>query len=126
MIWRFRLWLLEDPISGGRHKVIGSEDLYTSSDKYHCKSPPKAVGTAFAIDRAKDLNLSESKLDNSSIVICSFGDASANHATALSAFNTACWISAKAGMCQLFSYARIMGQVYQFPLKKNGLKKLFK
>ena len=89
----------EDPISGGRHKVIGSEDLLippqTSTIASHL---PKAVGTAFAIDRAKDLNLSESKLDNSSIVICSFGDASANHATALSAFNTACWIRTSLGI----------------------------
>ena len=41
----------EDPISGGRHKVIGSEDLFippqTSTIASHL---PKAVGTAFAID----------------------------------------------------------------------------
>ena len=88
----------EDPISGGRHKVIGSERLnippQTSTIASHL---PKAVGTAFSIDRAKDLSLSEGKLSNESIVLCSFGDASANHATALSAFNTACWISSQGG-----------------------------
>ena len=88
----------EDPISGGRHKVIGSYVLnlppQTSTIASHL---PKAVGTAFSIDRAKDLNLTESKLANESIVLCSFGDASANHATALSAFNTACWISSQGG-----------------------------
>ena len=88
----------EDPISGGRHKVIGSEKLnippQTSTIASHL---PKAVGTAFSIDRAKDLSLSEGKLSNESIVLCSFGDASANHATALSAFNTACWISSQGG-----------------------------
>jgi len=88
----------DDPISGGRHKVIGSGELnippQTSTIASHL---PKAVGTAFSIDRAKDLNFSESKLDNNSIVLCSFGDASANHATALSAFNTASWISTQGG-----------------------------
>lgn len=88
----------EDPISGGRHKVIGSEVLnippQTSTIASHL---PKAVGTAFSIDRARDLALSESKLFNESIVLCSFGDASANHAAALSAFNTACWVSSQGG-----------------------------
>ena len=88
----------DDPISGGRHKVLGSEELnippQTSTIASHI---PKAVGTAFSIDRARDLNLSESKLDNDSIVLCSFGDASANHATALSAFNTACLVSSQGG-----------------------------
>ena len=88
----------EDPISGGRHKVIGSEKLnippQTSTIPSHL---PKAVGTAFSINRAKDLSLSEGKLSNESIVLCSFGDASTNHATALSAFNTACWISSQGG-----------------------------
>ena len=43
----------EDPISGGRHKVIGSQVLYippqTSTIASHL---PKAVGAAFSIDRA--------------------------------------------------------------------------
>ena len=55
----------EDPISGGRHKVLGSDVLnippQTSTIASHL---PKAVGTAFSIDRAKDLDFSESKLDN--------------------------------------------------------------
>ena len=80
----------EDPISGGRHKVIGSKKLnippQTSTIASHL---PKAVGTAFSIDRAKDLNLETKELNIDSIVICSFGDASANHASALSAINTA-------------------------------------
>ena len=88
----------EDPISGGRHKVIGSERLnippQTSTIASHL---PKAVGTAFSIDRAKDLDIPESKLKYDSIVLCSFGDASVNHATALSAFNTASWISSQGG-----------------------------
>jgi len=82
----------EDPISGGRHKVLGSKELnippQTSTIASHL---PKAVGTAFSIDRAKDLDISERELKSDSIVLCSFGDASANHATALSAINTASW-----------------------------------
>ncbi len=88
----------DDPISGGRHKVIGSKKLnippQTSTIASHL---PKAVGTAFSIDRAKDLDISERKLKAESIVLCSFGDASANHATALSAFNTASWVSNSGG-----------------------------
>ena len=53
----------EDPISGGRHKVIGSKKLnippQTSTIASHL---PKAVGTAFSIDRAKDLNIKELKI----------------------------------------------------------------
>jgi len=84
----------EDPISGGRHKVIGSKMLnippQTSTIASHL---PKAVGTAFSIDRARDLDIKERELKGDSIVLCSFGDASANHATALSAINTASWIT---------------------------------
>ena len=88
----------DDPISGGRHKVIGSKELnippQTSTIASHL---PKAVGTAFSIDHAKGLDISERCLNDESIVICSFGDASANHATALSAFNTARLISNQGG-----------------------------
>ena len=88
----------EDPISGGRHKVLGSKELnippQTSTIASHV---PKAVGTAFSIDRAKDLDIQERELKGNSIVLCSFGDASANHATALSAFNTASWVTSQGG-----------------------------
>jgi len=88
----------EDPISGGRHKVIGSKELnippQTSTIASHL---PKAVGTAFSIDRARDLDIGERELDGNSIIICSFGDATVNHATALSAFNTANWVKSKGG-----------------------------
>jgi len=79
----------DDPISGGRHKVFGSLPLFippqTSTIASHL---PKAVGAAMSIRRASDMKI-ESNLAPDSIVICSFGDASANHATALSAFNAA-------------------------------------
>ena len=89
----------DDPISGGRHKVIGSKKLnvppQTSTIASHI---PKAVGTAFGIDRARDLKIKEKELESNSLVLCSFGDASANHATALSGINTARWIRSIGGM----------------------------
>lgn len=82
----------EDPISGGRHKVIGSKPLaippQTSTIASHL---PKAVGAAFSIGIARTLKLEETALARDSIVLCSFGDASANHSTAQGAFNTAAW-----------------------------------
>jgi 2-oxoisovalerate dehydrogenase E1 component len=82
----------EDPISGGRHKVIGSRPLsippQTSTIASHL---PKAVGAAFSIGIAKMLKLEETALPRDSIVLASFGDASANHSTAQGAFNTAQW-----------------------------------
>lgn len=79
----------DDPISGGRHKVFGSKPLHvppqTSTIASHL---PKAVGMALSIRRNQDLGL-ESELPRDSVVLCNFGDASHNHASALSAFNTA-------------------------------------
>lgn len=82
----------EDPISGGRHKVIGSKPLFippqTSTIASHL---PKAVGAAFSLGIAKLLKLEDTPLPADSIILCSFGDASANHSTAQGAFNTAGW-----------------------------------
>src|SRR5688572_15329060 len=82
----------EDPISGGRHKVLGSKPLFippqTSTIASHL---PKAVGAAFSIGIARMLRLDRTPLPRDSIVLASFGDASANHSTAQGAFNTAAW-----------------------------------
>ncbi len=82
----------EDPISGGRHKILGSKTLnippQTSTIASHL---PKAVGTAYSLGLAKHLKSAGKPLATDSIVICSFGDASANHSTAQGAFNTAQW-----------------------------------
>jgi 2-oxoisovalerate dehydrogenase E1 component len=79
----------DDPISQGRHKVWGSRAMWvppqTSTIASHL---PKAMGLAFSLARARRLNV-DSGLPDDSIVVCSFGDASANHATALSAINAA-------------------------------------
>ncbi|MGZ8480930.1 MAG: thiamine pyrophosphate-dependent enzyme [Candidatus Limnocylindria bacterium] len=79
----------DDPIAQGRHKVWGSRALWvppqTSTIASHL---PKAMGLAFSLARARRLNV-DSGLPDDAIVVCSFGDASANHATALSAINAA-------------------------------------
>nr|WP_228541677.1 thiamine pyrophosphate-dependent enzyme [Nocardia sp. XZ_19_369] len=78
-----------DPISGGRHKVFGSKPAaiipQTSTIASHL---PRAVGLAFAIDRAARLGVS-SEWPSDAVVLCSFGDASANHSTAAGAINAA-------------------------------------
>ncbi len=81
----------DDPASGGRHKVWGSKPLWvlpqTSTIASHL---PKALGTAVAIEQAKRI-AHTLPIPEDSIAICSFGDASANHAAAQTAFNTAAW-----------------------------------
>ncbi|MET0815791.1 MAG: thiamine pyrophosphate-dependent enzyme [Pseudoxanthomonas sp.] len=83
----------EDPASGGRHKVWGSKPLWvlpqTSTIASHL---PKALGTAVAIEQARRIGHA-SPIPEDSIAICSFGDASSNHATAQTAFNAAAWTS---------------------------------
>lgn len=82
----------EDPISGGRHKVLGSRALsippQTSTIASHL---PKAVGAAYSIGAARRRPPEHRQYEKDAIVICSFGDASANHSTAQGAFNTAGW-----------------------------------
>jgi 2-oxoisovalerate dehydrogenase E1 component len=84
----------EDPISGGRHKVLGSKALnippQTSTIASHL---PKAVGAAYSIGLARRRLPEHQALPADSIVYCSFGDASVNHSTAQGAFNSAGWTS---------------------------------
>lgn len=83
----------DDPISGGRHKVLGSHSLFippqTSTVASHL---PKALGAAYSIPLAKRLE-HKGQLPHDSVILCSFGDASANHSTAQGAINSACWAS---------------------------------
>ncbi|MGO1052677.1 thiamine pyrophosphate-dependent enzyme [Crossiella sp. CA198] len=78
-----------EPISGGRHKVFGHRALsiipQTSTIASHL---PRAVGVAFGIERAKKLGL-PTEWPPDAVVVCTFGDASANHSTATGAINTA-------------------------------------
>ncbi len=80
-----------EPISGGRHKVFGRHDLaiipQTSTIASHL---PRAVGVAFAIDRAAKLKVA-SPWPADAITVCSFGDASTNHSVATGSFNSAAY-----------------------------------
>src|SRR6185295_1868459 len=79
----------EEPIAGGRHKVFGHHELavipQTSTIASHL---PRAVGVAFAIERARKLGI-DCTWPLDAVVLCSFGDASLNHAAAQAALNTA-------------------------------------
>ncbi len=82
-----------EPIAGGRHKVFGHPELnvipQTSTIASHL---PRAVGLAFALPRAAKLGLA-APWPEDALVVCSFGDASANHSTAAGAINTAAYCS---------------------------------
>ncbi|MEU4782356.1 transketolase C-terminal domain-containing protein [Micromonospora sp. NPDC023633] len=96
-----------EPIAGGRHKVFGRADLAvvptTSTVASHL---PRAVGMGLAVERLRRLETSgrrdgvrvgsgggaaQASWPPDAIVVCSFGDASVNHASATAAFNTAGW-----------------------------------
>jgi 2-oxoisovalerate dehydrogenase E1 component len=100
-----------EPIAGGRHKVFGRADLRiiptTSTVASHL---PRAVGLSYAIEaHAGHLKSDDGAepADGSdpdggdhgggyapdAIVVCSFGDATVNHATAAAALNTAGWFA---------------------------------
>ncbi len=80
----------DEPIAGGRHKVFGRAELavipQTSTIASHL---PRAVGVAFAIDRAKRLGI-ETRWPVDAITVASVGDASMNHSTGAGAINSAC------------------------------------
>ncbi|GGX91976.1 MFS transporter [Litchfieldella qijiaojingensis] len=82
----------EDPISGGRHKVLGSKALnippQTSTIASHL---PKAMGAAYGLGLWRRLRLGGGEWPAHSVVLCSFGDASFNHSTAQGALNAAGW-----------------------------------
>jgi 2-oxoisovalerate dehydrogenase E1 component len=79
----------DEPIAGGRHKVFGRYDLniipQTSTIASHL---PRALGVAFSIARARKLGVS-CPWPEDALTVCSFGDASVNHSTAVGAINAA-------------------------------------
>jgi 2-oxoisovalerate dehydrogenase E1 component len=81
--------LADEPIAGGRHKVFGHPDLavipQTSTIASHL---PRAVGLAIMLHRAHRLGV-DGEWPGDAVVVCSFGDASVNHSTAVGAINTA-------------------------------------
>ncbi|MDA9951485.1 thiamine pyrophosphate-dependent enzyme [Oligoflexaceae bacterium] len=80
----------DEPIAGGRHKVWGSlAHLVPPQTSTIASHLPKAVGAALSIDWGGSTIKKVMKSD--SVVLCNFGDASANHSTATGAINHACW-----------------------------------
>jgi 2-oxoisovalerate dehydrogenase E1 component len=81
----------EEPIAGGRHKVLGHAGLdiipTTSTIASHL---PRALGLAFSLDRAARLG-TVWRWPADAIVVASLGDASVNHSTAVGALNTAAY-----------------------------------
>jgi 2-oxoisovalerate dehydrogenase E1 component len=80
----------DEPIAGGRHKVIGRAELaiipQTSTIASHL---PRALGVALGIGRAAKLGV-PCPWPRDAVAVVSFGDASANHSTAVGAINAAC------------------------------------
>jgi 2-oxoisovalerate dehydrogenase E1 component len=80
----------DEPIAGGRHKVFGSTALAIPPQTSTIASQlPKALGCAIAMDRKARLQ----GYREQRIAVCSFGDASVNHASATTALNAASWTS---------------------------------
>jgi 2-oxoisovalerate dehydrogenase E1 component len=86
-----------DPIAGGRHKVWGSVPLCVIPQTSTIASQlPRAMGAGMAITRARRLGRpivvgDHGEIPEDAIVVCNFGDASANHASAQSALNASCY-----------------------------------
>ncbi len=91
----------EDPVSGGRHKVLGSHTTFVPPQTSTIASPrPKAVGYARALQRMERLGLKPA-VPFDSMVYCSFGDASLNHATAQAGLHAAAASTLHAQPCPI-------------------------
>jgi 2-oxoisovalerate dehydrogenase E1 component len=89
----------QDPMSGGRHKVFGHPALHilpqTSTIASHL---PRAVGLGYALGLARETGL-RTPWPADAVVVCSFGDASANHSTATGALNAASYLAHRGIPC---------------------------
>ncbi|HHH29140.1 MAG TPA: MFS transporter [Polyangiaceae bacterium] len=115
----------DDPISGGRHKVFGSLALnvppQTSTIGSHL---PKAVGMAFGLERAKRLRLTLDTPEDA-VIVCSFGDASANHSTSVGAINAACWAAFQNLPVPILFLCEDNGLGISVPTPKNWIRASF-
>ncbi|MTB89174.1 MFS transporter [Aeromicrobium senzhongii] len=88
-----------DPMSGGRHKVFGHPGLsiipQTSTIASHL---PRSVGLGLGLGFAPALGR-HTAWPEDAIVLCSFGDASANHSTAVGALNAAAYLAHRGLQC---------------------------
>ena len=81
---------VDDPISGGRHKVFGHHGLSVIPQTSTIGSQlPRAFGLAFALGRAASGAATGWPPD--AVVVTSFGDASLNHSTTVGALNAAAY-----------------------------------
>ena len=88
----------EEPAAGGRQKLFGRADLAVVPTAASAGSHlPRAVGLGLALERLRrgarsaDGEPEVAAWPADSVVVCSFGDASVNHATVTAALNTAGW-----------------------------------
>ena len=82
--------LADEPIAGGRHKVFGHPrpgDHPADVDHRLAPAPGGRAGDGAAPGRPARRRARSGRAD--AVVVCSFGDASANHSTAAGAINTA-------------------------------------
>ncbi|MEJ2578334.1 MAG: thiamine pyrophosphate-dependent enzyme, partial [Kineosporiaceae bacterium] len=85
----------DEPISGGRHPVLGHPELAVIPQTPTAASHlPRALGAAWAIGRQAGLPARlrrPLRWRDDALVVAGFGDAAANHSTATGAINAACW-----------------------------------
>ncbi|MFG3684326.1 transketolase C-terminal domain-containing protein [Micromonospora chalcea] len=88
----------EEPAAGGRQKLFGRADLAVVPTAASAGSHlPRAVGLGLALERLRrgarpaDGEPEVAAWPADAVVVCSFGDASVNHATVTAALNTAGW-----------------------------------
>ncbi|MCO4744182.1 MAG: MFS transporter [Proteobacteria bacterium] len=91
-VFRGMVAAADEPISGGRHKVFGSVELAIPPQTSTIATQlPKALGCAVSLDRWARMQ----GVDETRIVVSTFGDASSNHSTATGALNAAGWAAAQ-------------------------------
>jgi 2-oxoisovalerate dehydrogenase E1 component len=82
---------VDEPIAGGRHKVLGRAELSVIPLTSTIASQlPRALGVALGVGRAAKLKV-DCPWPRDAVTIASFGDASVNHSTAVGAINAVCY-----------------------------------
>lgn len=85
-----------DPVSGGRYKLFANPALRAipTAATPTASHLPKAVGMGYALGLGRPVEPAGGAADwpPDALVVCSFGDAAANRASATTAFNAAGWL----------------------------------
>lgn len=107
-----------DPISSGRHKVLGSKELkvppQTSTIASHT---PRALGCAYSIAFSRKLGL-DPKID---YAVCSFGDGSFNHSTLQGSLNSSSWLGEQGMPVPLLFICEDNGIAISVPTPNNWI-----